>query len=179
MSLEVVARFQLTPLLWYEASRVVLRRQHRLFSPWVTGTVVGCVLTGLLALDFLVGPGDAMLPLFVLLNVLVPLACLALCLIPFLIRRRFQGVYNRLPEANRAVVWRFSTFNVAAEGGMTRFEGGWDDLHEIVATPEFFLIFRKEKSAGVVPRSAFEGAQAVEDFVYLARTFGPKYVELP
>ena len=51
------------------------------------------------------------------------------------------------------------------------------DLREIVATPDFFLIFRKERAAAVIPVTAFADGEAVEDFVFLAREQVPAFVE--
>ena len=159
---------------------MILQRQHR----WLAGRVVWPVAAGsLLTLAGLDSAwrwfDDGLLPGLILLNLLVPLGGLALVLTPVLIRRRFEAVYRRLPEANRQAVWRFSPFGVAAEGGMTRFDGTWDDLREIVATPEFFLIYRRKKAAAaVIPVAAFADAEAVEDFVFLAKERVPHFVEL-
>lgn len=178
-SSEIIASFQLTPELWFAGSRLVLQRQHRWLAGRVVWPVVGAALLGLAGLDFCWRWfDDGLMPVLILLNGLVPLGCLALALTPVLIRRRFDAVYRQLPEGNRRVVWRFSPFGVSAEGGLTRFDGTWDDVREIVATPEFFLIFRKETSAAVVPRTAFADAEAVEDFVFMARERVPSFVDL-
>lgn len=174
---EIVARFQLTPDLWFAASRHLLQRQRRWLSPRTTWPLAALLLASVLLLDRSRWFDEGLLPVLVLLNLILLLAGGLLLLTPFLIRRRFHAVYHRLPMANRAVVWRFSPFRVSAEGGLTRFDGGWDELREIVATPDFFLVSRKEQSAGVIPVSAFEDAQAVDDFVYLAKTYGPSFVE--
>ena len=175
---DIVARFTLTPELWFAASRLILRRQHRWLS-WrhtLPVTLAGALV--LMGLDFTWRWfDDGLMPALILLNLTGGLGGAALLLTPWLIRRRFDAVYRRLPKANRQAVWRFSPFGVSAEGGLTRFDGTWDDVREIVATPEFFLIYRKEKSAAVIPVAAFGGAEAVEDFVFLARTSGSKYVE--
>ncbi len=174
---EIVASFRLTPELWYEASRSIRRRQHRWLSWHATWPIVAAVALALVGLDRTRWFDEGLLPALILLNAVGALACAALLLAPTLIRRRFDAAYRRLPEANRQVVWRFSPFAVSAEGGMTRFEGGWDDLREIVAAPRWFLIFRQEQSAGVIPVSAFADEEALEDFVFLARMHAPKFVE--
>lgn len=177
MPSEIIARFQLTPELWFAASRHILRRRHRWLSPRTTWPGVALLLVALVCLDRSRGFDEGLLPVLVLLNGVLLLAGALLLLTPRLIRRRFDAVYHRLPVQNREVIWRFSPFRVSAAGGLTRFDGGWDDLREIVATPDFFLVFRREQSAGVIPRHAFGDAPAVEDFVYLAKTSGPKFVE--
>ena len=177
-SSEIVARFVLTPELWFAASRMILRRQHRWLSWQVTLPVVvvlGCVLV---VLDRSRWFDEGLLPVLILLNLVLALGGVALLLTPLLIRRRFDAVYRRLPAANREAVWRFSAFGVSAEGGMTRFDGTWNDLREIVATPGFFLVYRKEKSAAAIPRAAFADAEAVEDFVFMAKERVPHFVEL-
>ncbi len=176
---EIVASFRLTPELWYEASRLLLQRQHRWLSWKVIWPVVLGGWVGLGVLDHSRWFDDGLLPALVLLNAVGVLVAAALLLTPALIRRKFHAAYRRLPESNRDVVWRFSPFGVSAEGGMTRFEGGWDDLSEIIATPELFLIFRKAKSASVIPVAAFGGVDAIEDFVFIARTHAPRFVRLP
>ena len=121
---------------------------------------------------------DGLLPVLILLNLILALGGAALLLTPVLIRRRFDAVYRQLPATNREAVWRFSPFGVSAEGGMTRFDGTWDDLREIVAMPGFFLIYRREKSAAVIPCTAFRDAGAVEDFVFMAKERVPHFVEI-
>lgn len=171
-SSEIVASFRLTPELWYEASRLILQRQHRWLSWRRTWPVVVLLTTGLLTLDRSHWLPEDLLPVLVLLNLLGMCAGVALLLAPALIRRRFVAAYRRLPEENQQVVWRFSPFAVSAEGGMTRFDGGWEDLREIVVTPEFFLVFRKEKSASVIPARAFADDDAWEDFIFMAKSQG-------
>ena len=176
---ETVARFTLTPEMWFAASRLILRRQRRWLSWQVT--LPGVLATGLVlaVLDRSRWFDEGLLPVLILLNLIFALGGAALLLTPVLIRRRFDAVYRRLPEANRLAVWRFSPFGVSAEGGMTRFDGTWDDLREIVVTPEFFLVFRREKSAAaVIPVAAFTDAEAVEDFVFMAKERVPHFVEL-
>ena len=177
-SVEIVARFTLTPERWFAASRLILRRQQRWLSWRVTLPVVLALGGVLVGLDRSRWFDDGLLPVLILLNLIFALGGAALLLTPVLIRRRFDAVFRRLPAANRDAVWRFSPFGVSAEGGMTRFDGPWDDLREIVATAEFFLIYRKEKSASVIPVAAFGGAEAVEDFVFLAKQRVPHFVEL-
>ena len=168
----------LTPELWFTASRLILRRQHRWLSWRVTLPVVTTLVGVLIVLDRSRWFDEGLLPVLILLNLVFVLGGAALLLTPVLIRRRFDAVYRRLPLANREAVWRFSPFGVSAEGGMTRFDGTWDDLCEIVATPAFFLIYRQERSAAVIPRTAFADAEAVEDFVFMAKEWVPHFVEL-
>ena len=177
-SSEILARFALTPELWFAASRLILRRQHRWLSWRVTSPVVLTIVLVLVVLDRSRWFDEGLLPVLILLNLILALGGAALLLTPVLIRHRFDAVYRRLPAANREAVWRFSPFGVSAEGGMTRFDGTWDNMREIVATPEFFLIYRQEKSAAVIPRTAFADAEAVEDFVFMAKERVPHFVEL-
>ena len=62
---------------------------------------------------------------------------------------------------------------------MTRFDGTWDDLREVVATPGVFPgLTARQRSAAVIPRTAFEDAEAVDDFVFMAkRAWVPHFVE--
>ena len=177
-SSEITARFTLTPELWFAASRLILRRQHRWLSWRATLPVALVLVLVLVVLDRSRWFDEGLLPVLILLNLILVLGGAALLLTPVLIRRRFDAVYRRLPAANRQAVWRFSPFGVSAEGGLTRFDGVWDDLREIVATPGFFLIYRQEKSAAVIPRAAFADADAVEDFVFMAKERVPNFVAL-
>ena len=176
-SSEIVGRFTLAPELWFAASRLILQRQHRWLSWRVTLPVVTALMLVLVALDCSRWFDEGLLPALILLNGILILGGVALVLTPLLIRHRFDAVYRRLPAANRHAIWRFSPFGVSAEGGLTRFDGTWDDLLEIVVTPEFFLIFRKETSAAVIPLAAFDDAEAVEDFVYMAKERVASFVD--
>lgn len=92
----------------------------------------------------------------------------------FFRRRRLKKAFNKLPQRNREVIWRFESDRMFVEDGEGHSDFSWQDLVQVAYGRDGLLLFPQDNLFIGIPAAAFASPEDFERVVTLVKSRVPK-----